>query len=333
MKMEKYLLLFFTFTSLLFQSCYKANPTIPVGSWVKSQPFKGLPRTGAVTFTASGQVFAGLGYNGKTYLSDFFVFDGEIWKSVASFPGVLREGAVSFAINNIGYVGLGSYKNPDGSITYLNDFWEYDATANQWKQLNNFGGSKRAGAVAVAIDQSGFVGTGYDGTNYYNDFWEYMPSNDSWQQITGYPSTGRAGASAFVINGKMLLVGGKNNGLYFSELWEFDPQNSYRNAWTDRAQDQSSNNYSDFKDAVRRSNATAFAFMDKAYIVLGTNPSLTLSTYEYDPTNSNWKQKSSFEGSYRQNAICFVSNGRAYVGLGDAGSSHYDDLWEWRPNE
>ncbi len=308
-----------------------SSPIYPTtGNWVKSAPFKGKPRSGATTFTIGDQVFAGLGYNGKEYLSDFFVFDGGIWKSVAQFPGLLREKAVAFSINNKGYLGLGSYKNTDGSIVYLNDFWEYDSFNDQWKQLKDFSGGKRDGAIGVALEQRGYVGTGWDGINCYNDFWEYSPNTDTWKQISNYPSGGRTGASALAMNGKMMLLGGRNDQLYFYELWEFDP---IKKVWNDRSQRSTSDNYSDFQAAVRRSNAVAFVFKDKAYIALGASPSLTLTIYEYDPSTYRWTQRSTFEGSIRQNSISFINNGKAYVGLGEGGSSYYDDVWEWRPDD
>lgn len=316
---------------LLTSGCDDPFPTTR-GIWVKSITFRGVPRSGVVTFSIGNQVFAGLGYNGRDYLSDFYLFEDGIWKSVAKFPGPLREKAIAFSINSKGYIGLGSYKNTGGSIVYLNDFWEYDSFNNQWKQLKDFSGGKRDGAVAVAYGQKGYVGTGFDGTNWFNDFWAYTPNTDTWQQLDSYPSAGRVGSSAFVMNGKILLVGGKNNSLYFSELWEYDPQSSSMLAWTSRAQDAGSDNYSNFKAAVRRSNAVAFAFRDKAYITLGASPSLTLSTYEYNPTNYRWTVKNNFYGSYRQNAIWFISNNNAYVGMGDAVSTHFDDIWEWRPD-
>lgn len=38
-----------------------------------------------------------------------------------------------------------------------------------WSQIANFGGVAREGAVSFCIDDFGYVGTGYDGTNYKND--------------------------------------------------------------------------------------------------------------------------------------------------------------------
>jgi N-acetylneuraminic acid mutarotase len=339
MKTKSMLICFLIASPLSLSSCFltsvlnlNSSPIyLTTGDWVQSVPFRGIPRSRAITFTIGDQVFAGLGYNGNEYLSDFYLYDDGIWKLAAPFPGIPRGDAVSFSIKDKGYVGLGSFKSNDGSITYLNDFWEYDSFNNKWKQLNDFTGGKRDGAIAVAIQQKGYLGTGYDGVKWLNDFWEYTATTDSWEQIKTYPSAvGRRSASAFVMNGKIFLLGGRNDLLYISDLWEFDPTNK---EWTDRSQSSTSDNYSDFKAAVKRSNAVAFAFKDKAYIALGASPSLTLTIYECDPSTYRWTQKSNFEGSIRQNAIWFITNHKAFVGTGETRSSYYDDVWEWRPDE
>ncbi len=341
MKFIKILLFIVSVSGLLaFQSCSSnPNTTTTQGNWVKVQPFKGVPRSGLVTFTIGNKVYAGLGYNGKEYLSDFYVLNGLIWKSIASFPANptinnptpnLRERAVAFSVGSNGYVGLGYNRNNNGVEQQLNDFWKYDPGADKWTQVSSFPGGRRYNAVAVGIGENGYVGTGYDGTSWFGDFWQYTPGTDTWKEIVSYAGDKREGASAFILNGKMLLAGGRNNGLFISDLWEFD---AGVGSWTKRAQASNSDNYTDFKNTVRRSNAVAFAFNDHAYMAIGSSPSLTLSVYEYDPTTYRWTLKTNFEGSSRQNAIWFVADGKAYVGLGEAGSSRYDDIWEWRPLE
>lgn len=332
MKFIKTLLFIILIIGLVaFQACNSnSNTTTTQGNWVKSQPFKGVPRSGLVTFTIGAKVYAGLGYNGKDYLTDFYVLEGQIWKAIASFPGLPRERATAFSVGANGYIGLGYNRNLDGVNQQLNDFWKYDPSANKWSQLNNFAGGRRYNVVSVGIGEKGYVGTGFDGTSWFGDFWQYTPSTDTWQEIVSYAGDKREGASAFLLNGKMLLAGGKNNGLYISDLWEFDPESG---SWTKRAQATNSDNYTDFKNTVRRSNAVAFAFKDHAYMAIGSSPSLTLTIYEYDPATYRWTLKTNFEGSSRQNAIWYVADGKAYVGLGEAGSSHFDDIWEWRPLE
>ncbi len=342
MKINKLLLLLgIVLGCVTLQSCSGPDTTTTQGNWVKSTPFKGRPRTGLVTFTIGAKIYAGLGYNGKDYLSDFYVLEDGIWKALASFPqdlikdngndhDNLRERATAFSVGGNGYVGLGYNRDNDGDFQELNDFWKYDPAANKWTQLKDFPGGRRYNVVSIGIGENGYLGTGYDGTSWFGDFWRYTPGTDTWTEIVSYPGDKREGASAFILNGKMMLAGGKNNGLYISDLWEFDPATT---SWTKRTPATDDEDYSDFKLAVRRSNAVFFGFNNYGYMALGASPSLTLSVYELDPTSYKWTERSKFEGSVRQNAIWFVAGGKAYVGLGEAGSSHYDDIWEWRPLE
>ena len=92
------------------------------------------------------------------------------WTQVASFPGASRHSAVSFALNNIGYVGTGG--NTTGVL--YQDFWGYNPSTNTWEQKPNFGGSGRLYATAFAIGDKAYVGTGWDGSN-KQDFYEYDP--------------------------------------------------------------------------------------------------------------------------------------------------------------
>jgi N-acetylneuraminic acid mutarotase len=173
-----------------------------VGNWIRTTPFKGSRRSGAVVFTIGNKAYIGLGYNGDQYFTDMYEYDLDLgfWKTMASFTGVPRERAVAFAIDGKAYVGLGY--NRDQDKEELGDFWMYDPAADTWTQLNNFGGSARYNAISFAINGKGYVGTGNDGSNYDGDFWEYDPSTDSWQEIISYPGQKREEAATFVLDGK-----------------------------------------------------------------------------------------------------------------------------------
>lgn len=51
--------------------------------------------------------------------------DLDFWTQKATFPGAVRNSAVARTSDGKGYLGTGY----DGK-NYLNDFWEYDPTAN-----------------------------------------------------------------------------------------------------------------------------------------------------------------------------------------------------------
>lgn len=303
-----------------------------LGNWVRTTPFKGSRRSGAITFIIGDKAYLGLGYNGDKYFTDFYAFDVNegFWKNLAAFPGVPRERAVSFSINGKGYVGLGY--NRDEDTEELRDFWEYDPATNLWTQLNDFGGNARYNAIGFATGGKAYVGTGNDGSNYLGDFWEYDPATDAWQEIISYPGQKREEAIAFLLEGKAYICGGKNNGITDTEFWEFDAE---ARTWTNRRPDDDEDYYDEFTAAVRRSGAVAFTLNSRAYITTGIASSGVVdnSVYEYDPFTQVWDKKTSFEGSSRTQALAFVLSDQIFVGTGQSGSTRYDDFWLFRPNE
>jgi len=58
---------------------------------------------------------------------------------------------VGFSIGDKGYIGTGG--DPGG----VNDFWEYDTTANTWTMKAFFGGTARYGAVGFSIGSFGYL--------------------------------------------------------------------------------------------------------------------------------------------------------------------------------
>jgi N-acetylneuraminic acid mutarotase len=302
------------------------------GNWVKVSPFKGRPRSGAVTFTVDNVAFVGLGYDGDAYLGDFYSYNaGEgYWESRTSFPGTFRERAVAFSIGTKGYVGLGYNRKVDNEE--LGDWWEYDTEHDTWTQLSDFAGTARYNAVAFAIGSKGYVGTGYDGNNYNNDFWEYNPVTDGWTEIKSYPGEKIEEGLAFVLFEKGYVCAGRNNGLYNNDFWEYDPSTT---TWTKRSPSSSDSDYSYFTSAVRRHDAAVITTEGKAFIVGGIASTgvVDASVYEFNVATYGWSRKTSFEGSPRSVAVAFTLDDQLFYGTGVNGSRRYDDIWKFNPTE
>lgn len=303
-----------------------------MGNWTKTTPYKGRPRSGAIVFTIGTKAFVGLGYDGDDYIADFYSIDINegYWVSRQSFPGTLRERAVAFSINGKGYVALGY--NRDLDEEELRDVWEYDPDLDTWTQLSDFEGTARYNAVAFAIGNKAYVGTGYDGVSYNSDFWEYDPSTDSWTEIRSYPGEKIEEGLAFVIGGKGYVCTGRNNGLHNLDFWEYDPE---AQTWTSRTPGDEESYYDEFSEAVKRHDAVALVKDSKAYLVGGIASSGAIdgSVFEFDATTLSWDEKTTFEGSPRSLAAGFVLNGRLFVGIGQNGTKRYDDIWEFKPDE
>lgn len=334
MKISWMSLLFCSVLILGLSGCQDSNEddTTDVGNWIRTTPFKGSRRSGAVVFTIDSKAYIALGYNGSEYFTDVYEYDLSLgfWKTKAPFPGTPRESAVSFSIGGKGYVGLGY--NRDEDKEELKDFWEYDPATDTWTQLNDFGGSARYNAVGFAIGSKGYVGTGNDGSNYNGDFWEYNPDDDSWTEIVSYPGQKREQATVFIIAGKAYICTGRNNGVTDIDFWEFDPS---AKTWTSRTPTDDESYYSVFTSAVHRYNAVSFTINGMGYIATGISSTGVAdnTVYQYDPSTQEWTSMQSFEGSARSQAVTFTLDGRVFVGTGASGSSRFDDIWEFRPDE
>ena len=57
------------------------------------------------------------------------------------------------------------------------------------------------------------------------------------------------------------------------------------------------------------------------------------AVYEFDATTSAWDERTTFEGAARSLAVAYVLEERAFVATGQNGSSRFDDVWEFKPDE
>ncbi len=310
---------------IMLAGCSKTTVTL-VGNWIRRSDFEGDTRSSAVVFVINDIAYVGTGYNisEDKYLTDFWKYDPKVdfWQRVADFPGAGRSSAVAFTVNGKGYVGTGY----DGTNT-LNDFWEYDPINDSWKQVSNYGGTARYSAVAFSIGNYGYVGTGYDGSD-EKDFWQYDPSKDTWTQIPSIGGSKRQGSVAFVLNDKAYVLTGVHNGSFLNDMWVLDPSLLGQDVspWTEKAKLDANTSYT-----IVRQGASALVLNGEAYIAVGRQSAYTLTTWHYLQSTDTWEQKTSFEGTSREDAISFTANNRAYVALGKNSTLDFDDIWEWAP--
>lgn len=149
-----------------------------------------------------------------------------------------RLKAVSFVVGDKGYVGGGvNFQNND--TTYLDDFWEYTPSTNQWRPVASLpyrptdSGTDqkrgRADAIAFSDGRTGYVGGGYFELLYFKDFWRFVPPSSStddghWEFVNYLPGLGREGAVAFSIGERGYFGFGLNpKEGYLKDFWEFKP--------------------------------------------------------------------------------------------------------------
>ena len=239
-----------------------------------------------------------------------------------------------------------------------------------WTQKADFPGTARNSAVAMAVDEKGYLGTGYDGTNYLNDFWEFNPTTNTWAQKADFPGSGRYGAVAFGVNGKAYIgcgydgnylkdfyafnpvansgtkrqgatsfvingiayvCCGQNNGEYVDDFWKFDPSTE---SWT-QLRDISDSSDEDYDDdyTITRTNGVAFVIDGAAYLTCGESGSLRSDTWKYYPATDLWENVAKFKGTARTATASFSSGEKGFVVSGKSGTTQFDDIWELHPNE
>ncbi|OUS00957.1 galactose oxidase [Flavobacteriales bacterium 33_180_T64] len=304
--------------AFLILSCSSEDDDTQIGDWQERSVFDGIPRSNAVGFVINAKGYMGTGYDGDDYLNDFWEYniEGDYWVQKADFIGVERSSASGFAIDGNGYIGVGY----DGD-NELGDFYQYNVSTNTWEQKADFGGGFRRSAVSFSANSSGYIGTGYDGENDKKDFWKYSPLTNQWSELIGFGGDKRRDATTFVIDDKVYLGTGVSNGLYKDDFWEFDTGSE---TWT-RLEDL------DNEDDLLRSNAVGFSINGLGYIATGYNFSSMSSIWEYNPSNDSWDETTAFEATFRQDAITFNDQDRAFVLLGRTGSLYFDDNYEFLP--
>jgi len=290
------------------------------------------------------------------------------WVERSVFDGIPRSNAISFVVNNKGYMGTG-YDGDD----YLNDFWEYDIDGDYWVQKADFPGKERSSSVGFATGSKGYVGIGFDGDYELDDFWEYNPDTNTWDQKANFKGGPRRGAVGFEINGLGYIGTGYDGQNDKKDFWKYDPStdewsefvgfggNKRRDAMTFKINnkiylgtgisnglyvddfwefDPSNNNWTRLNDlneeddyAVIRSNAVSFTIDDLGYVATGYINGAISSVWAYDPILDEWEEATSFEAYPRQDAVSFYSNNKAFVLLGRSGGLYLDDSYEFLPNE
>lgn len=200
---------------------------------------------------------------------------------------------------------------------------------NNWVKKASYGGDKRERAVGFSIAGKGYVCSGQDTLNLVtNDLWQYDPASNSWSQRANMPGVGRRNAVAFTIGNKGYVGTGmsaanSSAGNTLSDFWAYDPST---NSWSAIAPYPGG-----FGSGIYF--ATAFVLDEKAYVCCGkVDPSNYIDElWEYKPLTDQWSQRAPFPGGDRYQLTSFISNGRAYIGLGTDENQYTNDLYEYLP--
>jgi N-acetylneuraminic acid mutarotase len=266
------------------------------------------------------------------------------WVYRGDFNGAARSEAIVFVIGPYAYVGTGI----DNTFTRYNDLWQLGANGSNlsWFQVATARNmTPRNSAVAFSVGGQGYVGSGTTGTVALNDFWHYDPEANTWNAIASLEDSAngpapRFDAVAFGIEsaGKGYVGTGNNFTESLKDFWQYDP---VKDVWTPRVS----------YDGTKRSEAIAFVYNNKAYLVtgLGTGGVAVNDFWMFDPSqpdSTTWTQlrhitnfsPDAFDDAYttiaRWNGVGFVMLGvksdgggdKAYITTGANGSLY---TWTW----
>ena len=347
---KKYMLL--SLLVLMTAAC-TSSTTYTLGFWHQRSDFDGKSRSGAAYFTIGDMGYIVGGGNGKQKrMKSMYSFDmtssagsfTELFSetSTATMPGA-REQGTGFAVGGKGYVTCG-YDGTDP----VKDTWEYTPSTNTWRQIEDFPGDARYGALSFTLGNYAYVGCGYNDDGSLKDFYKFDPSaadGSHWTKIEGYGGSKRKYGMAFVINNVAYIVGGANNSSDVKDMWKFDGTTWTRLRYITNDDDLVESGDKSFNDdytSIVRNAGMAFAMNGKGYIALGSTASGTYRAnyWIYDPTTDLWSNNdgdvTDFAGSSRILPCTFMNAAgtRVFVTTGQSGStSFFDDTYEFSPNE
>jgi N-acetylneuraminic acid mutarotase len=352
-KSTKYMLL--SLLVLLSAAC-TSSTEYTLGYWHPRSDFEGKARAGAAYFMVDniGYIVGGHNTSSKRMKSmysyslngttDFFT---ELFSetSTATMPSA-RQDATGFAVAGKGYITCG-YNGTDA----IKETWEYtpgaSGAAGTWRQVDDFPGDARYGALSFTLGNYAYVGCGYNDDGSLKDFYKYDPAaadGSHWTKVEGYGGSKRAYGMAFVINNVAYIVGGKNNNTDCKDMFKFDGTTWTRLRYItsdDDLVESGDDSFNDDYTSIVRFGGVAFAANGKGYIALGSSASGTYRAnyWIYDPATDLWSNNdgdvTDFSGSTRIDACCFTfKDGRVFITTGGSGSSSYfDDTYEFSPTE
>lgn len=207
-------------------------------TWTQLSDFEGTARYNAVAFTVNNKAYLGTGYDGKSYLGDFWEFDpsnvDDPWTEIQSYPGEKIEEGLAFSINSKGYVCTGRNNG-----TYNLDFWEFDPESNIWTNrapdddetyYDEFKEAvRRHDALALVQDTKVYIVGGVASSGAIdNSVFEFDSQTFAWDDNkTAFEGSARSLAVGFVLEGRIFYGTGQNASRRYDDVWEFKPLEEY----------------------------------------------------------------------------------------------------------
>lgn len=295
-------------------------------------------RSTAVSFVIGDTAYVALGRKSRfgNALSDCWAYypETDLWSQKRDFPGQARVNATAQVVNNKAYVGLGYYPDQNSVYTgsnYLNDWWMYNATTNNWIQKASLPKSDTdnapytSGCVSFVYKNDIYLGAGFNGYSFNSEFWKYCTENDKWTKLKNFNGPSRAIGTGAVSGNKYYFGTGYNTNT-LNDWWEYEIE---IDSWTKKK------NMPD----KGRLNALSFSIDSRIYVATGrrfggdqTTGKLYADIMEYDIKKNQWYRRATIPDGNRENAISFVLKNKVYIGFGENDKTVLNDLWSFNPS-
>ena len=231
---------------------------------------------------------------GEDYFRNKLIFKMKISKALLFLP-ILAAGFISC--------------NSGSSSTVLGN----------WVTKSVFNGVTRSEAVSFVLNDTAYVGTGYDGNVRLNDIWAYNAAGDYWEQKTDFPGTPRSSAVAFGVGNYGYIGTGFDGINKLNDMWQYNP---VADTFIQK------NNFG----GTPRYDAVAFGILTKGYIATGFDGNYLKDFWQYDPTSDSWSQINGYGGEKRLGAVAFVYNNKGYIVTGINNGVEENDFWSFDPS-
>ena len=242
----------------------------------------------------------------------------DTWVQRDSINGPGRSAAVSFVINEEGWIATG-YDGFDESRR----MYSYDLEQDDWDDEVSLGGDtgsglKRKSSVGFNAGELGFVALGSGIASYFKDVWQYDDEVKVWTQMADFPGEARREAVAFSVDTVAYVGSGVAESGLMNDFYKFD---AWSNSWTAIAT---------FPGEPRR-EAVGFDMGGQCLFGTGRSDSGFLTDFwEYIPATDSWNQLADFPGSPRAGASGCGRFPLAYIMLGEDNAFEYkNDVWEY----
>jgi N-acetylneuraminic acid mutarotase len=211
--------------------CYNATAK----SWTKKADVPGVSydREFATGFSVGANGYVTLGYDSiqQRMLKDIWEYDTttDSWSKKSNFPGNARQGAYSFVIGALAYVGSGADQLPN----YYPDFYSYDPAVDAWTLIGGGGPAGLVYASTFVIADTGFVVAGANASGEMNMVSAFVPGQPgSWSTRPVFPGSARQAGIGYSLDGKGTVglgVAYSDPNSPYTDLYTYDPSTT---SWT-----------------------------------------------------------------------------------------------------